>query len=74
MTGTLSETLHGPLGLWSVCIDFGYFRTSFLESGQRAPKVSRISDYQGLSTKMEIALEGTHTPPLFLKYAKKLMV
>lgn len=57
----ISETLHdeiSPLGLRSVCIDFGYFRTSFLESDQRAPKVSRIPDYKETSDAAEAALQA----------------
>lgn len=59
----ISETLHdeiSPLGLRSVCVDFGYFRTSFLESDQRAPKVSRIPDYKETSEAVEAALQGIH--------------
>jgi len=61
----ISETLHdeiSPLGLRSVCVDFGYFRTSFLEAEQRAPKVSRIPDYKETSDKVEAALQGLHFP------------
>lgn len=57
----ISETLHdeiSPLGLRSVCVDFGYFRTSFLESDQRAPKVSRIPDYKETSEAVEAALQA----------------
>ncbi|KAF8996335.1 short chain dehydrogenase [Cyathus striatus] len=57
----VSETLHdeiSPLGLRSVCVDFGYFRTSFLESDQRAPAVSRISDYQPIHDRVEKAFEA----------------
>lgn len=59
----ISGTLHdeiSPLGLRSVCVDFGYFRTSFLESDQRAPKVSRIPDYKETSDAVEAALQGMH--------------
>ncbi|KAI0041215.1 short chain dehydrogenase [Auriscalpium vulgare] len=45
----LAEALHheiAPLGLRSVCVEPGYFRTAFLTDGNRAPYVSRIADYQ----------------------------
>ncbi|KAF8805492.1 NAD(P)-binding protein [Phlegmacium glaucopus] len=57
----ISESLHdeiSPLGLRSVCIDFGYFRTSVLEADQRAPKVSRIPDYQEASNRVENSLQA----------------
>ncbi|PPQ72404.1 hypothetical protein CVT26_003797 [Gymnopilus dilepis] len=56
----ISETLHAeisPLGLRSIHFDFGYFRTSFLQSTQRAPKVSRIADYQETSERVETGLQ-----------------
>ncbi|KAF9560040.1 short chain dehydrogenase [Agrocybe pediades] len=57
----ISETLHeeiSPLGLRSICIDFGYFRTSFLQTEQRAPKVERISDYREVGQRVEAALQA----------------
>lgn len=54
-------TLHdeiAPLGLRSVCIDLGYFRTSFLASDNRAPWVPRIEDYRTMSEKADAALQG----------------
>ncbi|KDR71144.1 hypothetical protein GALMADRAFT_144209 [Galerina marginata CBS 339.88] len=57
----ISETLHdeiSPLGLRSVCIDPGYFRTAFLQSDQRAPQVSRIVDYKEISERVEANLQG----------------
>ncbi|CAA7269832.1 unnamed protein product [Cyclocybe aegerita] len=57
----ISETLHdeiSPLGLRSICIDFGYFRTAFLAADQRAPQVARISDYQETSERAEAALQA----------------
>ena len=44
----VSEALNAelaPLGLRSVCIDPGYFRTAFLVPANRTPFVSRIADY-----------------------------
>ncbi|KAF9482962.1 NAD(P)-binding protein [Pholiota conissans] len=57
----ISASLHdeiSPLGLRSICFDFGYFRTSFLDNDQRKPKVARISDYQEMSDKIEGALQA----------------
>ncbi|KAL0574491.1 hypothetical protein V5O48_007466 [Marasmius crinis-equi] len=56
----LSETLNteiSPLGLRSICIDFGYFRTSFLSGNHRQARVSRIADYNEMKEKAEAALE-----------------
>jgi cbb3-type cytochrome oxidase cytochrome c subunit len=58
----ISSTLHdeiSPLGLRSICVEFGYFRTSFLAPDQRKPKVTRISDYQAASEHLEVILQGT---------------
>jgi len=57
----ISETLHeeiAPLGLRSICIDFGYFRTSFLNPGHRHPYESRIEDYREMGKKSDAALIG----------------
>ncbi|KAK1218302.1 hypothetical protein PQX77_019014 [Marasmius sp. AFHP31] len=57
----ISQSLHteiAPLGLRSLCIDFGYFRTSFLSSDHRQPYVARIPDYQELTEKSEAALQA----------------
>ncbi|KAF8956242.1 short chain dehydrogenase [Flammula alnicola] len=57
----ISETLNeeiSPLGLRSICFDFGYFRTSFLQPDQRAPKVARIPDYKELSDHGEAGLQA----------------
>lgn len=54
-----AESLHleiSPLGLRSVCADFGYFRTTFLANNQRSESVSRIADYQSLAEKKEAEL------------------
>ncbi|KAF8874874.1 short chain dehydrogenase [Gymnopilus junonius] len=56
----ISESLHAeisPLGLRSIHFEFGYFRTSFLAPGQRAPQVYRIADYKQISEQMEEALQ-----------------
>jgi len=56
----ISQSLNDEikhLGLKSICIDFGFFRTSVLEADKRTPKVSRIPDYQETCDKMEKILE-----------------
>ncbi|KAL0057871.1 hypothetical protein AAF712_015478 [Marasmius tenuissimus] len=57
----ISQSLHteiAPLGLRSLCLDFGYFRTSFLSSDHRQPYIARIPDYQELTEKSEAALQA----------------
>ncbi|TFK37144.1 hypothetical protein BDQ12DRAFT_653014 [Crucibulum laeve] len=57
----ISESLDAeisPLGLRSICIDFGYFRTSFLSADQRSPPVARIPDYRPTLDKTEAALQA----------------
>ncbi|KAJ3570408.1 hypothetical protein NP233_g4424 [Leucocoprinus birnbaumii] len=59
-TRGISATLHeeiAPLGLRSICIDLGYFRTSFLSSNNRSGWVPRIEDYRPMSEKAEAALQ-----------------
>jgi NAD(P)-dependent dehydrogenase (short-subunit alcohol dehydrogenase family) len=49
----ISESLHlelAPLGLRSICIDPGYFKTDLLTADNRAPFQSRISDYESVTT------------------------
>lgn len=71
----ISTTLHdeiAPLGLRSTCIDFGYFRTEFLNADHRAPQISRIADYQPMTSRANAALEGMYPLPrasfVFTKY------
>ncbi|THU86770.1 NAD(P)-binding protein [Dendrothele bispora CBS 962.96] len=57
---SLSETLHAeisPIGLRSICIDFGYFRTAFLNSEHRMPHLGKISDYKEVTEEYERALQ-----------------
>ncbi|KAK1228108.1 hypothetical protein PQX77_008879 [Marasmius sp. AFHP31] len=57
----ISQTLHAeiaPLGLRSICVDFGYFRTSFLTGDHRQPHVARIPDYQEMTEQVEAALQA----------------
>ncbi|ESK85511.1 retinol dehydrogenase 8 [Moniliophthora roreri MCA 2997] len=57
----ISETLHdeiAPLGLRSVCIDPGAFRTPFLVPGHRKPYIPRIADYASMVEQREAALEA----------------
>jgi hypothetical protein len=55
-----------PLGLRTICFDFGYFRTEFLTADHRAPQVSRIPDYKPMTHAVNSALEGT--PCLLVSY------
>ena len=51
MTG-LAETFHHeitPLGLRTVCFEFGYFRTSFLQNTGTMQYPSRIADYKEMT-------------------------
>jgi hypothetical protein len=57
----ISETLHAeisPLGLRSICFDFGYFRTDFLSADHRAPAQARISDYKDMTERADASLNG----------------
>ncbi|GLB33166.1 putative short-chain dehydrogenases reductases (SDR) family protein [Lyophyllum shimeji] len=57
----ISASLHeeiSPLGLRSICFDFGYFRTAFLTADHRAPQISRIPDYKPMTDKANAALEA----------------
>jgi len=57
LSASLQEEIS-HFGLRSTCIDFGFFRTSVLEDGQRAPKVRRIEDYKTLVDSRENPVEG----------------
>ncbi|EEB94741.1 hypothetical protein MPER_06398 [Moniliophthora perniciosa FA553] len=57
----VSASLHdeiAPLGLRSICIDFGYFRTAFLNPDHRKPYTPRIQDYNGVTGEYEAALQA----------------
>jgi NAD(P)-dependent dehydrogenase (short-subunit alcohol dehydrogenase family) len=57
----VSMTLHdeiAPLGLRSVCIDPGHFRTSILSEINRMPWISRIADYKSMSEQVEADFDG----------------
>lgn len=57
----IAETMHAeiaPLGLRSLVIEPGYFRTDFLTADNRAPYVSRISDYQPMTDRSNAGLLG----------------
>lgn len=56
----VSEALNAeiaPLGLRSICIDPGYFRTSFLTPDNRTPFASRIEDYRKAGEETNAMLE-----------------
>ena len=49
----ISESLHqelAPLGLRSICIEPGYFKTDLLTTDNRAPFHSKISDYESVTS------------------------
>ncbi|KAF9035048.1 NAD(P)-binding protein [Hymenopellis radicata] len=57
----ISETLQievAPIGLRSICIDFGYFRTSFLTPDHRTPYEPKIEDYRPVTEAVEAALQA----------------
>ncbi|KAJ7598473.1 short chain dehydrogenase [Mycena floridula] len=59
----LSMTLDdeiSPLGLRSCCIDYGYFRTSFLNADHRKPYVPRISDYKETTGRIEAKFQAVN--------------
>ncbi|PBK86430.1 NAD(P)-binding protein [Armillaria gallica] len=59
----ISETLHAevsPLGLRSICLDFGYFRTAFLSPDHRKPYVAKIDDYKEITEKIESVLQASN--------------
>ncbi|KAK0194701.1 hypothetical protein F5146DRAFT_954070 [Armillaria mellea] len=59
----ISETLHAevsPLGLRSICLDFGYFRTAFLSPDHRKPYVAKIDDYKEITEKVESGLQASN--------------
>ncbi|KAG6818670.1 hypothetical protein H0H93_002997 [Arthromyces matolae] len=56
----ISLSLHdeiSPLGLRSICTEFGYFRTPLLDTDHRAPQISRIPDYKPITDKANASLE-----------------
>ncbi|KAJ7211742.1 hypothetical protein GGX14DRAFT_449061 [Mycena pura] len=55
----ISDALNlelAPLGLRSICIDFGCFRTNVLEPGHHTPIISRIADYREMTQNTEDAI------------------
>ncbi|KAJ3568480.1 hypothetical protein NP233_g5687 [Leucocoprinus birnbaumii] len=49
-----------PLGLRSICIEPGYFRTSLLSGDNRNATVPRIPDYQAMVEQADAALSAYH--------------
>ncbi len=52
----ISETLDKeltPLGLRSICMDFGTFKTGFIDSTHHVPYVARIDDYRAQTESYE---------------------
>ncbi|KAI0040860.1 NAD(P)-binding protein [Auriscalpium vulgare] len=59
----IAQTLDleiAPLGLRSVCVEPGYFRTAFLADGNRAPYVSRIEDYREVTAAMDAHFQAAN--------------
>ncbi|KAI0040856.1 short chain dehydrogenase [Auriscalpium vulgare] len=59
----LAEALHleiAPLGLRSLCVEPGYFRTAFLTDGNRAPYVSRIEDYREVTAATDALFQAAN--------------
>lgn len=59
----ISESLHAevsPLGLRSICLDFGYFRTAFLSPDHRKPYVAKIDDYKEITEQVESGLQASN--------------
>ncbi|CAA7268709.1 unnamed protein product [Cyclocybe aegerita] len=59
----ISETLHdeiSPLGLRSICVDFGYFRTALLESDRRVTKPTAIADYREAVEQFEVFIQSVN--------------
>jgi NAD(P)-dependent dehydrogenase (short-subunit alcohol dehydrogenase family) len=57
----IAMTLHdeiAPLGLRSVCIDPGQFRTAFLAAENRSPWIPRIDAYRPMSANVEAIFNG----------------
>jgi NAD(P)-dependent dehydrogenase (short-subunit alcohol dehydrogenase family) len=62
MNQALSVTLDmeiSPLGLRSICIEPGYFRTELLSPDNRPADVSSIPDYKALSNQINRSFDGT---------------
>ncbi|KAI0039301.1 hypothetical protein FA95DRAFT_1599880, partial [Auriscalpium vulgare] len=59
----IAETLDrelAPLGLRSVCVEPGYFRTAVFADGNRAPYVSRIEDYREVTAATDAIFQAQH--------------
>ena len=59
----ISESLHleiSPLGLRSIVFEPGYFRTDLLTGDNRAPWISRIPDYEPITTKTDREFVGKY--------------
>ncbi|KAL0071229.1 hypothetical protein AAF712_001795 [Marasmius tenuissimus] len=57
----LSSTLHqeiSPLGLRSICVDLGYFRTAFLKEGRCLQSATRLDDYRQIAEESREVLQA----------------
>ncbi|KAI0045390.1 short chain dehydrogenase [Auriscalpium vulgare] len=60
---SISEALNheiSPLGLRSICVEPGFFRTAFLAEGQVAPYISRIDDYKEVTAATDALFTGAN--------------
>ncbi|KDQ64088.1 hypothetical protein JAAARDRAFT_64002 [Jaapia argillacea MUCL 33604] len=59
----ISQSLHdevAPLGLRSICVELGYFRTDLLSGDNRSPYISRIGDYKEITAEADAHLEASN--------------
>jgi len=60
----ISESLHqelAPLGLRSICVEPGYFKTDLLTADNRAPFHSKIPEYEPVTTAAhEVLIKANH--------------
>ncbi|KAF9017093.1 NAD(P)-binding protein [Hymenopellis radicata] len=60
----ISESLDleiSPLGLRSICVDFGFFRTPIISDTKRTPYIPRIEDYKSFATHGDGVLRATNS-------------
>ncbi|KAF9043869.1 NAD(P)-binding protein [Hymenopellis radicata] len=60
----ISESLDleiSPLGLRSICVDFGFFRTLIISDTKRTPYIPRIEDYKSFATHGDGVIRATNS-------------
>ncbi|KAF8339652.1 short-chain oxidoreductase [Cantharellus anzutake] len=74
----ISESLHeeiSPLGLRSIYLEPGYFRTSFLKPGKRSEYVNRIEDYKSeITARIEVFVQYDGKQPGDPKKFSQLLI